>query len=79
MTENSRISSIEEASDLLSAISKDENNYDNYSGISDGTDGSVKFVFKINGAKKTKSEDTSSETTKEKTSFWQRIVNLFKF
>ena len=79
LTENSRISSIEEASDLLSAISKDENNYDNYSGISDGTDGSVKFVFKINGAKKVKSEDTSSETTKEKTSFWQRIVNLFKF
>ena len=79
LTNNSRISSIEQASDLLEAISKDENNYNNFSGISDGTDGSIKFVFKINGAKKAKSDDTSSETTTTKVSFWQRILNLFKF
>ena len=78
LTNNSRISSIEQASDLLEAISKDENNYNNFSGISDGTDGSIKFVFKINGVKKAKSDDTSSETT-TKVSFWQRILNLFKF
>ena len=79
LTNNSRISSIEQASDLLETISKDENNYNNFSGISDGTDGSIKFVFKINGAKKAKSDDTSSETTTTKVSFWQRILNLFKF
>ena len=78
LTNNSRISSIEQASDLLEAISKDENNYNNFSGISDGTDGSIKFVFKINGVKKAKSDDASSETT-TKVSFWQRILNLFKF
>ena len=79
LTNNSRISSIEQASDLLEAISKDENNYNNFSGISDGTDGSIKFVFKINGAKKAKSDDASSETATIKVSFWQRILNLFKF
>ncbi len=79
LTESSRITSLEEASNLLTAMSESEDNYNNFSGISDDTDGSIKFVFKINGSKKAKSADSSSETTKEKVSFWQRILNLFKF
>ncbi len=79
LTESSRITSLEEASNLLTAMSECEDNYNNYSGISEGTDGSIKFVFKVNGSKKAKSADSSSETTKEKVSFWQRILNLFKF
>ena len=78
LTDNSRISSIEEASDLLSAIMNDSDNYNNYSGISDGTTGSIKFIFKVSSAAK-KASDDSSETTTEKTSFWQRIINLFNF
>ena len=79
LTESSRITSLEEASNLLTAMSESEDNYNNYSGISEGTDGSIKFVFKVNGSKKAKSDESSSETTKEKVSFWQRILNLFKF
>ena len=78
LTDNSRISSIEEASDLLSAIMNDSDNYSNYSGISDGTTGSIKFIFKVSSAAK-KASDDSSESTTEKTSFWQRIINLFNF
>lgn len=79
LTDSSRITSLQEASNLLSAMSESEDNYSNYSGISDDAEGSIKFIFKVNGSKKAKSNDTSSETTKEKVSFWQRIKNLFKF
>ena len=79
LTDNSSISSLEEASELLKAICEDENNYNNYSGISDGTEGSIKFVFKVNSAKKAENKEATNETTTEKVSFWQRILNLFKF
>ena len=79
LTESSRITSLQEASNLLTAMSESEDNYNNYSGISDDAEGSIKFVFKVNGSKKAKSDDSSNETTKEKVSFWQRILNLFKF
>ena len=78
LTESTRITSLQEASNLLTAMSESEDNYNNYSGISDGTEGSIKFVFKIEGSQKKKSEDITSETTTEKVSFWQRILNLFK-
>ncbi len=78
LTESTRITSLQEASNLLTAMSESEDNYNNYSGISEGTDGSIKFVFKIEGSKATKKEDTTTETTTEKVSFWQRILNLFK-
>ncbi len=79
LTDSSRITSLQEASNLLTAMSESEDNYSNYSGISDDAEGSIKFIFKVNGSKKAKSDDASSETTKEKVSFWQRIKNLFKF
>ncbi len=78
LTESTRITSLQEASNLLEAMSNSEDNYNNFSGISEGTEGSIKFVFKIEGSRATKKEDTTTETTNEKVSFWQRIVNLFK-
>ena len=59
-------------------MSKDTNNYNNYSGISDDTDGSIKFVFKVETPKKAK-ESGDAVVATEKTTFWQRVVNLFKF
>ena len=78
LTESTRITSLQEASNLLTAMTESKDNYNNYSGISDGTEGSIKFVFKIEGSQKKKSDETTSETTTEKVSFWQRILNLFK-
>ena len=79
LTENSRISTLEDAADLLTAVKEQGSSYNNYSGISEGTDGSVKFVYKVEGAKATTSTTTEEDTTETKTSFWQKIVNLFDF
>ncbi len=79
LTDDSRISSLEDASNLLNAVKEQGSAYNNYSGISEGTDGSVKFVFKVEGVKNTATSTTTEETTKTKTSFWDRIVNLFDF
>ena len=79
LTDNSKISDLEDAIDLLEAVKEQGSTYNNYSGISDGTDGSVKFVFKVNTVKKTTTTTTTEETTKTKTSFWQKILNLFSF
>jgi putative membrane protein len=79
LTENSRISTLEDAADLLTAVKEQGSAYNNYSGISEGTDGSVKFVYKVEGAKATTSTTTEEDTTETKTSFWQKIVNLFDF
>lgn len=79
ITDDSRISSLEDASNLLNAVKEQGSAYNNYSGISEGTDGSVKFVFKVEGVKNTATSTTTEETTKTKTSFWDRIVNLFDF
>lgn len=77
ITDDSRISNLQEAIDLLEAVKEQGTTYNNYSGISEGTNGSVKFVYKVEGVKKTTSNTTTEETTKTKTSFWDRIVNLF--
>lgn len=79
LTDDSRISSLEDASNLLNAVKEQGSAYNNYSGISEGTDGSVKFVFKVEGVKNTATSTATEETTKTKTSFWDRIVNLFDF
>ncbi len=79
LTDDSRISSLEDASNLLNAVKEQGSSYNNYSGISEGTDGSVKFVFKVEDVKNTAASTTTEETTKTKTSFWDRIVNLFDF
>lgn len=78
LTESSRITSLENAYDLLDTISKDTNNYNNYSGISEDADGSIKFVFKVETPKKAKTVNDEAVVA-EKTTFWQRVVNLFKF
>ena len=78
LTESSRITSLENAYDLLETMSNDKNNYNNYSGISDDTEGSIKFVFKVETPKKAK-ESNDTTVVAEKTTFWQRVVNLFKF
>ena len=66
------------AYDLLDTMSNDTNNYNNYSGISEDTEGSIKFVFKVETPKKAK-ESGDTAVVIEKTTFWQRVVNLFKF
>ena len=79
LTDDSRISNLEDAADLLNAVKEQGSSYNNYSGISDGTDGSVKFVYKVEGAKATTTTTTTEDTTEKKTSFWDRIVKLFDF
>lgn len=78
LTESSRITSLENAYDLLETMPNDKNNYNNYSGISDDTEGSIKFVFKVETPKKAKTVNDEAVVA-EKTTFWQRVVNLFKF
>lgn len=78
LTESSRITSLENAYDLLETMSNDKNNYNNYSGISEDADGSIKFVFKVETPKKAKTVNDEAVVA-EKTTFWQRVVNLFKF
>lgn len=78
LTESSRITSLENAYDLLETMSNDKNNYNNYSGISDDAEGSIKFVFKVETPKKAKTANDETVVA-EKTTFWQRVVNLFKF
>ncbi len=79
LTDDSRISNMEDAADLLNAVKEQGSSYNNYSGISDGTDGSVKFVYKVEGAKAITTTTTTEDTTEKKTSFWDRIVKLFDF
>ncbi len=79
LTDDSRISNMEDAADLLNAVKEQGSSYNNYSGISEGTDGSVKFVYKVEGAKATTTNTTTDDTTETKTSFWDRIVKLFDF
>ena len=43
---------LDEAYDLIYDIAKEGEKYNNYSGISEGMDGSVKFIYKTNGIKK---------------------------
>lgn len=80
LTNNSKISTIEDLSDLFTEIQNSDDNYSNYSGISEGTEGSVKFIYKVNGVESTESTTsttTDTEESEEKESFWDRIVGLF--
>ncbi len=82
LTENDKIADLQNATDLFHAVKEEGDHYNNYSGISEGTDGSVKFIFKVNGAKQNKNakaDSTEAGSKEEKESFWTRIVNLFKF
>ena len=42
--------------DLLYAIAEEGDKYNNFTGISDGMDGTVKFIYKTNGIKKGEGE-----------------------
>ncbi len=79
LTKNEKIRSLQDTADLLNAIKDDDNHYENYSGISEGTSGTVKFVFKVDGAKETKTTTTTTEVKKENKTFFQRIADLFHF
>ena len=73
---------LQTASKLIQEMQDDEP-YNSYSGISDGTEGTVKFIYKISSVKEaeTTTSSTSEETTSttEKKSFIDRVVDLFKF
>lgn len=81
LTQNSALDNLQTASKLIQEMQDDEP-YNSYSGISDGTEGTVKFIYKISSVKEaeTTTSSTSEETTStDKKSFIDRVVDLFKF
>ena len=81
LTQNSALDNLQTASKLIQEMQDDEP-YNSYSGISDGTEGTVKFIYKISSVKQseTTTSSTSEETpSTEKKSFIDRVVDLFKF
>ena len=79
LTKNDKISDLKDAADLLDQVKKDGKSYDNYSGISKGTDGTVKFVYKVEGVKEEKKNTASDSDKKDNRTFFQRVADLFKF
>jgi len=89
LTENSDLDNLQTASKLISDIQDDDDAYVNYSGISDGTDGTVKFIYKISTVKSeadtekdaaSKSDDTSDvQESSDKGNFFTRLADLFIF
>lgn len=89
LTENSDLDNLQTASKLISDIQNDDDAYVNYSGISDGTDGTVKFIYKISTVKSeadtekdaaSKSDDTSDvQESSDKGNFFSRLADLFIF
>lgn len=81
LTQNSALDNLQTASKLIQEMQDDEP-YNSYSGISDGTEGTVKFIYKISSVKEAEmtTSSTSEETpSTEKKSFIDRVVDLFKF
>lgn len=82
LTQNSALDNLQTASKLIQEMQNDEP-YNSYSGISDGTEGTVKFIYKISSVKKEETTSSSSSeataSTTEKKSFIDRVVDLFKF
>jgi putative membrane protein len=76
ITKSDTVSTLKNDADLLDAIKEQGNSYNNYSGISDGTNGSVKFIYKLSAAT-ADTKKTEKKTTETKKSFWDRIVDLF--
>ena len=89
LTQNSDLDNLQTASKLISDIQNDDDAYVNYSGISDGTDGTVKFIYKISTVKSeadtekdaaSKSDDTSDvQESSDKGNFFSRLADLFIF
>ena len=89
LTQNSDLDNLQTASKLISDIQNDDDAYENYSGISDGTDGTVKFIYKISTVKSeadtekdaaSKSDDTSDvQESSDKGNFFTRLADLFIF
>lgn len=77
LTDSDEIQTLQDTGDLLNAVKEQGDSYNNYSGISDNTDGNVKFIYKVEGAKVEKKVDDGSENKKPKETFWDRVVNLF--
>ena len=82
LTQNSALDNLQTASKLIQEMQDDEP-YNSYSGISDGTEGTVKFIYKISSVKKeettTSSSSEATTSTTEKKSFIDRVADLFKF
>ena len=89
LTQNSDLDNLQTASKLISDIQNDDDAYVNYSGISDGTDGTVKFIYKISTVKSeadtekdaaSNSDDTSDvQESSDKGNFFTRLADLFIF
>lgn len=78
LTKNSKINSLEQVSKLMNAIEQQGQTYNNFSGISENTEGNVKFIFKVSSAKQDKVQTSTTEKTEQK-SFWDRVKDLFDF
>lgn len=70
---------LESIAKILEETSKRRNAYNNYAGISENTEGKVKFVYKVDQMKpkNMKKEKAPVEEEKEELTFWQRVKNLF--
>jgi|GEM_PF-2627280 len=84
VTGSTEINDLKNADELLKQMKQSGEDYNNYSGISEGTTGSVKFVYKVTTIKteKESAADTSnSDVThvNDGSNFWSRLVNLFVF
>lgn len=79
LTENDKLDDIQDVIDLFDVIEEEGASYNNYSGISDDTDGTVKFIYKVSGVKEEKKTTETEEVTEEKETFWDRLKGLFDF
>lgn len=84
LTGSTEISDLKNADELLKQMKQSGEDYNNFTGISDGTSGSVKFVYKVKTVKsETSSAAVSSNTdvthVNDGSNFWSRLVNLFVF
>lgn len=84
LTTSPEIDDMKNATALLQQMKKTGDDYTNYSGISEGTTGSVKFVYKVKTVKTEKEKTASTESSDvthvdDDLNVWQRLVNLFVF
>lgn len=79
LTENSKIDDIQQVIDLFDVIEEEGSSYNNYSGISEDTEGTVKFIYKVNSVKQEKVTAETEEETEQKESFWDKLKGLFDF
>jgi putative membrane protein len=83
LTDSTQFMDIENAADLLEDVRNDGESYNNYSGISEGTEGNVKFIYKVDSVAQKTKEETKDETAdaqeEDQTTFLDRVLALFSF